>query len=201
MVNFNLSKPSYLAAASLFAGKEERRPHVRGVRIEKAKTEGVYIVATDGHRLIAFLDRDGHTDENYTVSVSKELAKAARFHHHRSLDTRLEVKDRILNVFDGKNATPCYMESITLIGEKYPDWRRVVPTIFEPKGGTAFEAKYLGDFAKISTFAFGTKASTSIRIMGNDVDVPSIITGNNPDWFGVLMPIRTSASSSIPFKI
>lgn len=62
MTEIILKNPAFLAAASLFVSKEETRYYLNGVLIEPAPQGGVFLVATDGHRLVCFHDPEGMTD-------------------------------------------------------------------------------------------------------------------------------------------
>lgn len=64
----------------------------------------------------------------------------------------------------------------------------------------SFNARYLGDFAKVIDAASGNSDHRPISVGVNDLG-PALVTTSDPDWFGVILPCRGSAPGHVPFSL
>ena len=88
-------RTDYLRAVSYSVSKETYRYYLQGIYVEPHPVCGVILVATDGHRLTAFYDRDGYAVRPAILSADwrskdfKALAKEGRRIAAFYLDTGL----------------------------------------------------------------------------------------------------------------
>ena len=207
MAVISLTKPEYLAAASVFASRDETRRCLCGVHLTSAGDGGVLVVAADANRLVVFRDCDGHVDADCILPVSRALFDAARF---RGMPARhLEADGRVLRVVDPWNGMQQYMQPFETIDGPYPDWRRLVPQIdatapADAGGGRAlpaFNIRLLASFSKVIDVAFGTRALAGIRLVAGEENHSVLVTSSHADWFGVVSPMKGVAAARIPFSI
>lgn len=199
MVRILLTRPSYLAAASLFAATDPSRYYLCGVCIERNPEGGIFLIATDGHRMAVFLDRDGKADADYIVPVSKQLFAATKS-RPKGISLRLEVEGDVLRVFQGEDEIPEFMQYFAPIDGTFPDWRRVVPKVEKPKGSDGFNARILAEISKMLGVARWRQQTNPIRLR-SDGDGPTLVTTEWDDWFGVIMPMRVQAYERPPFSL
>lgn len=206
MAKITLTKPSYLAAASLFTSKDKYRPDIGGVWIEGIQSGGVLLVATDLHHLVIFRDSEGKADRNYIAPVDRALFEAIKFRKDAPA-VNLEVRGYAL--FLGEvDMLSSFVQPFAPIDATFPDWRRVVPEAGKLNHSEnsadnlcpAFNPKYLARFSKALKIACGAGTYKSIRIVGNS-DGPALVTSEFCNFFGLLMPMRSDAPDHIPFSI
>jgi DNA polymerase-3 subunit beta len=165
---------NYLKAATLVTSKEETRYYLKGVSIN-AGYKGVFIVATDGHRMAAFKQAETYDGAPIDIIIPTETVNA------------LKTKEETVEL--GKINENQYMLGniiFTPIDGTFPDWRRIVPK--ELSNQTAqFNLSYLGDFAKVAK-ALGK--GTPAYVNHNGESAALISFGPNVDGFGLLMPMR-----------
>jgi hypothetical protein len=177
------------AAAYVTVSTEETRYYLCGVFIEPCPHGGVFLVSTDGHRLTVIHDPDGTTDEPTVRNVPKEILTAAK--KPGNFDNPI--------IFKGDSVT---LADMTVIAPPttgtYPDWRRVVPDVpTEAKCG-AFNAAYLGDYAKIARILTGVRSGV-VSIQPSPTNAAAIITLNgSPEFYGALMPMRSAVPDAAP---
>jgi DNA polymerase-3 subunit beta len=160
---------NYLKAAALVTSKEETRYYLKGVAIQ-ASGKGVFIVATDGHRLTAFRQAETYDGAPVDIIIPIETVNA--------LKTKEETVELNGNILGNIIFTP--------IEGTFPDWRRIVPK--ELNNETAqFNLTYLGDFAKVAK-ALGKGTPTCVNHNGYSAALISF--GPDVDGFGLLMPTR-----------
>lgn len=70
----------YLKAVSLAMAKQDIRYYLMGVHVE-AKLDGVTLVATDGHRLLAIHDDTQRVEEPFNLIIPAETVKAIIANH------------------------------------------------------------------------------------------------------------------------
>jgi len=165
---------NYLKAAVLAVSKEETRYYLKGVAIQANET-GVFIVATDGHRAVAFRQSETYDGAPIDIIIPSDTVNA------------LKTKEETVEL--GKINGAQYMLGNMIfepIDGTFPEWRRIVPK--EPSGEIAqFNLSYLGDFAKIAK-ALGK--GTPARVAHNGNAAALITFGPDIDGFGLLMPMR-----------
>ena len=211
-MNLKLMKPQYLAAASLVASKSELLPHYHGVCVEPNPQGGVFLVASDGHRMVVFRDCEGRTDGVCRVKVDRALFNATKFHKTDPAERVLTAEGDVICVSyarddhaDDTQAAPLFLQPFAPLdgGLLAKQWRRAVSRTGYAKGDEnppCFRARYLGDFAKVIDAAWGNEDYDPIRIAINGLD-PALITSLKRDWFGIVLPCRGGAPDRIPFDI
>ena len=178
-------------AAAICASKEETRYYLKGVAIQ-ASAKGVFIVATDGHRLAAFKQLQGYDGESFNIIIPLDIIAKIKLNKKDPLAT-LKLADGLLNQWsithDGSTIT------FNVVDGTFPDWQRIIPS--ELNGKTAqFNMTYLGDFAKVAKALTGSETSVSIAHNG---DGPALLSfGEEIDGLGVLMPLRKTIKAQAP---
>lgn len=69
---------------------------------------------------------------------------------------------------------------------KFPNWKQVVPPLFDPVFKVRIDAELLAKLAAALCDDKGSFVTLSFR----DADSPFSVTGNIPDAFGVMLPAR-----------
>lgn len=177
-----------LRIASMFSSKGSIRYYLNGVYVEKAD-EGVILVATDGHRLIVINDKTGNCGEDgKIIRLSKNIILETK-------KSKLEKEERLVEISEDGELTirsqPEGEKIVTyphgFIDGTFPEWRSAFQWNIEKPSPSAFNAKYLNDFGRVSKELNG---SEYISIKGTE-DGPSIVNFYNCDYaFGVIMPVR-----------
>jgi len=193
-VNANLFR-----VAATFISAEETRYYLRGVFIEPHQSgRGVYLIATDGHRLFVAHDETGTCEGSAIVNLDKAALTACK-PNRRDGDLL-----RTVTIADG-NATislddaPVAAAFNVIIGGTFPDWRMVAnPNTDNPSPAT-FNGRHLSDFANAARELTNRK-DAGLRVVAV-ADGPSLIRFDGVDnAFGVLMPLRAKEPScSVPF--
>ena len=164
---------NYLKAAAIVTGKEEARYYLKGVAIQ-ANEKGVFIVATDGHRALAFKQTDSYQGQPIDIIIPTEIINSLKTKEETvelSNGSQWSLGNIIFNPIDGT----------------FPDWRRIAPSSISNEI-SQFNFSYLGDFAKVAK-ALGKNINPQI---GHNGYGPALITfGSDIDGFGLLMPMRT----------
>ncbi|MCH4543171.1 DNA polymerase III subunit beta family protein [Ochrobactrum sp. A-1] len=183
-VNARLFRAAYNCVST-----EETRYYLNGVQIERHPVKGVFLVATDGRRMVVIHDESGSIEgDSRIVRLDKVALTACKA-------GKGEAKDRIL-VVSGANATvtsyddlPVHAAYGVVIDGTFPDWRRIARPNLSSVGAAAYNPKHLADFGKVADELSEGK-NTAISIAGGPPD-PALIRFNNIDHaYGVLMPIR-----------
>lgn len=178
-----------LKAALLCTSTDETRYYLKGVAVQ-LDDDKLFIVATDGHRLIAMQpeftierdDTDAATRANFgSVIIPADIVKNLK--PVRGVDECTLIVDGIKGEIDycGQSVRFGFIDGT------FPEWRRVIPSTIS--GETAqFDARYIADLPKICA-AFGTKDSkVEIEHNGNS---PAFIALNLPvPYVCLLMPYR-----------
>lgn len=172
-----------LKAAALAAGKEQVRYYLAGVAVQ-ADANGSYLVATDGHRLLAFRQSEAaHEGDAISLIIPSDIIAGIK------LNKNVEIAELTRESDNAWRLDYCGTSIIFApVDGTFPDWRRVVP---ETTDGTPaqFNPAYVGDMAKVMK-ALGA----SICGIAYNGQGPALITfGPDVDGFGVLMPMRGKA--------
>jgi len=128
----------YLGLASLFAAKSsEARYMLASVHAEPCKNDkGAYIVATDGHRLVVYHDKNGHLNEPILLSTdNKEFFNFAK---KKPADpgVMVTIERALLEVpkaIPGAVHDTAYLSldhgsryTVRLLDAKFPKWKTVI---------------------------------------------------------------------------
>lgn len=185
--------------------KEEARYYLCGFHVEHV-APFMHIVATDGHALGAFCERDGIFHDNgigniYNIPapVLKECKPGKRDIGRRWLiingqECGVVMADNAadtLNVWQSKNPLLVLaMAPYQPIKSTYPDWRRVFPNEDNPASWANFDPKVLKQFDRA--------CERDIKIMASGGN-PALVLTNDADFVGVVMPKRGTDMDSAPF--
>lgn len=188
-----------------FVSNEETRYYLNGILIEPNPNGGVTLVATDGHRLVAAHDPQGHADQSYIVALSKDclgqIRKLAKTVSRTAKDKNTDDLKLVAKVtgnasgqivatlYNAKLQAAAAITTASVIDGSFPDWRRVVPQRREEaSAATGWNPKYLADFSAVSA---------AITIFGGGRSEPALIDFGRPDFLGVIMPFPTSAPACL----
>lgn len=193
--------------APLVAVKNEPRFYLQGVAIQSHPVKGVYVVATDGHRIGVFHDESGvfGADEGerdtLIVPVPKELRQAARprkqetnrFEERVFTWTNGQGTVTLEDVGDQSGSHVCWNATLDPIDGTFPDWMRVFPphVTAEPDAEVqSVNPGYLDDFCRIARSS--DTAYPEIRVHHGANGEPMVILTGREDFVGLLMPMRHS---------
>lgn len=184
----HFTRPGMLHAAMICRSTDPSRYYLHGVQVESCPAGGVYIVATDGHRLALGLDREATVEGNLPAGgVILPIPKECLAKLKEGRGEPPAVRFDSAGTFSlGGVAYPC-----APIDGTFPDWRRVLPGregLAAPGPGDGFNVSYLADFGKIAK-GFG-KQSPGLRLASAAPGGPAWVDIGVPDWRGVLMPLR-----------
>lgn len=193
-----ISRAAFIAAASVVQAKQDTRYYLNGILIEKAppvdgKANGLLIVATDGHRLVAIHDENAEFSsempDSLIVEFGAESLRSAKLTKNLDKSVALEIADSDVFISIGES---CFQDSKVIDG-KFPDWRRVVA---DREGSSAgwYNAVYIADFEKVSRYLSNghSKMGQSLTIRADDAESSAtVFFGNTPEAFGMLMPMRS----------
>lgn len=209
-------KAELIDLAALFVAKNDVRYYLQGVCVQPHPVAGVYVVATDGHRLAVFHDPGGSTDAaEAVIPVNMELRKSCRSKKtepERVLvvqSEELETLQVSAAVFDLDWTEPDpgeesqrvpgslrHAETLSLIDGRYPEWARVIPSDVGHAAHPAVNPAYLEDFCRVAKSVRGTPM---IRVYAGQTDRGvMLIRTLRDDFVGVLMPMRWDLDEPIP---
>lgn len=178
-----------------FVSKEPTRFYLNGFYVEPHK-EGALIVATDGHKMGIFHDKDAICDEPGIVKLSPFMLSALR---ERGKGVVKGKRDLVVDGTVSNNLAYVVLadrersvqhsvaaQGNVLIDGTFPDYRRVVP---DPKGATCMPTF---NPAHLSAFAFGHgRGEGGLTIKSDGPAEPALVRHfRYPEFIGVLMPMR-----------
>ena len=185
--------------AHRFASKEGTRYYLQGVHIEAAPEGGAFLVATDGHRMLAVHDREASAPERPVIMQASALALKA---------CKAKESARIIIGNGGGEIVTDEGQSlasgIAEIDGSFPNWRAVVPVALPDEGPRGvFQPGYVSDFAKAAIDLGklnGWRTGMVSMCQDGPRDVAVILFGDAPA-FGLLMPtqeadLNTDASAA-----
>lgn len=192
------------AIVASFASTEQTRPHIGGVLIEPHRTEGVILVATDGHRMLVAHDVDGFVDEPLNIQLSKQLLKACsgtKADRNKNGVNKLVIEGQLASVVDPYgNTQGSQRDAVT--DYQFPDWRRVsgVNTVGECAYTGFYNTKYITTFSAVPKLLSGRDTAMTIRAV--DVLTPAVVRWDGiANVFGILMPMRGDEAALLPSPI
>jgi len=185
----------YLRLAQLFSSKDDVRYYLKGVQVEPHPSgEGILIIATDGHVLGSFYDRNGYVPEPMLIGFDKGLISALK-------SERSEKFGRVVTVRGGRTTVMTIDSEGEPWKEKYikpgniemdgtfPDWRRVLPSDVENCNPT-FDVSLLKPFEAVCKF-FSVKG-LKLEPSGETGPMGVKVKGTD-DFYGVLMSFNGHA--------
>ena len=204
-VNANLFR-----AVAMFQSTEKTRYYLAGVQIEPHPCGGVFLVATDGHRMLVAHDETGTIDAGQSgliVSLDAAALKACR------MDRRESTPRRVIGAEIGAPAwvATCdhygaaenvHMVKGWHVDGTFPDWRRVLPRFDDdstPVLAAAYDLALLSSFADAGRILSGSKNPPATAIRHNPAGGPALLRFFGVEHaFGVLMPMRDDSPAVIP---
>lgn len=171
-----------LKAAAIATSTDKTRFYLSGVAVQAGDT-GVYIVATDGHRALAFRQSsEAHAPVDIIIPTDIIAGiKASKYVEIAELTRESDTRWRIEYCGAAISFAP--------IDGTFPDWRRIVPN--EVSGELAqFDPAYIGDFAKVAKAL--KKSAGCVTIHHNGTGPALVSFDDDIDGFGLLMPRRTN---------
>lgn len=207
MLKFNADLFRLVATAR---SSELTRYYLNGVYVCPAASRqpGVYLIATDGHRLLWGYDAQGEAPTGGVIlqTAGNKLPgtdfKASKGETSRrvEVDTRGgQMLARIVATYGDDKEAPVGTAFLYEVEATFPDTHRVVPKHLSTLQGPApcFQGRYLADFGKVAADYTGTKTGP-MHIRADDAASPALVTfgppgirgGDGIGLFGVLMPIR-----------
>jgi DNA polymerase-3 subunit beta len=176
-----------LKAFNLIANyKDATRYYLQGINVQYLpETDKLCFVVTDGHRMMFKVIS---APEHMTSDFQSFIIPAATI---KQVIIGLKGDDIVtFKNFTVNNVNTYKANNLEFspVDGTYPDWRRILnPTC---KGEIAqFNPAYIGDFGKIAKLV-GNK-SGYIHIHHDDKSSPAFIDVGNPEYYCVLMPIRS----------
>jgi hypothetical protein len=130
------------------------RYYLCGVHVEPRQEGGVYIVATDGHRLVVIIDDSGKVSEDVTFRVESDLVSklprtGASGSKQRLLLEPFRNKAALVLTDKTSGALPVAVQPDSLIDDAthYPKWRKVMPNFDKVKVGcaNAYQPRYVAE--------------------------------------------------------
>ena len=179
----------YLKAAATMVAKDETRYYLNGVAVQGVMNKGVFIISTDGHRLIAFRQSAElpFDVDPFEIIIPAAIIDAIKLHKTEDFGELEHV--------EGHKWSLSYINSPKLTFEAihgvFPDWRRVVPK--ETNGEVAqYNPVLLASFCKAKK-TLGLKSPDMVAVAHNGPG-PALVTlgGESDNYFGVIMPFRAT---------
>ncbi len=184
-----------------FASKQDIRYYLNGFHIEAAEIGGVYLVATNGHVMLAIHDASGCIhDRDYSVAsigITPALVAAAKSAARAPGDHHVILDGKRLSVSPGYGFEHAPGELFVqggdpLITGKYPDWRKTIPDFSRLKPGALVDGQDVNlDYLSKFNLGGGRYGST-ISLWRSEEDGKAIIVQciGTPEAVGILMPVR-----------
>jgi hypothetical protein len=190
------------AEISRFISTEETRYYLNGFLVTRNKGGDVLLVATDSHRM-GVLKCDtalvSHEMCDRIIRLSPAMLKACKGRGTNWLTISEAGQARVVSMGTIDDALTRQdfeaAQSDVFIDGTFPVWQRVLPDLpmAETVGGGGFNAKYIESFGKL-----GSNVSIFQSALGN----PALVrVGGRSDFFGVLMPMRTTVTAELPFDV
>ena len=199
MAKFSLN-PDYLAATASCIGTEETRYYLRGVFVtphEDPETGmGVLMVATDGHRMAIFYDRDGYAERQAILSMDWKSPVLKSGSGRRVTPLRLFIEADMGTTYAHNSKKPLErlgsavgMLPVSEIDGSFPDFWRVLPAVGDPIAIVdGFDVDYLASFgAALKRANAGTKA---LKVEQYADGGPAWVRSSHEDSAFIIMPVR-----------
>ena len=191
-----------------FISTEGIRFYLNGIRFEQG-SDGVLLVATDGHRLGVFRSTEALASCGGIVRLPEKLPKLDRRDKRAWLivgefggtelaliyqtATHSATAEDIAAAVGLKDADLIYARP--LIEADFPNWRRVLPAKVGPRIAS-FNSRYLADFATVTD---QTKRGAAITLHGDGLGDPHVVmVGGECNFIGVQMPMRADGLDKFP---
>ncbi len=189
----------YIPMLAPFAATADIRYYLNGLRIEAAKDRpGVYLAATDGHRLSVIYDATGqiHGDDDRGVilRLPPEFVTACKKTKGHVFEVEVVASNTRVSVTNGFGGIGGNFERYVMPGHpwvdgKFPDWKAILPQWDKLNPGFAndLNIKYLADYSKLVNSRFLNSVSfwQESQDRAVVVQIPTV-----PEFVSLLMPLR-----------
>lgn len=196
----------YLPMLAAFMAVKDVRYYLNGFHVKPHPDCGVILSATDGHRLVTIHDKDGQSDGEYILPISKALLAAAKkssidngfvLNSIQFVDNKAYVLywdcDSEFDFFKNDEESPMdqvsYVEYITKIDGRFPNTKRVFDDIkLKPVDHIGVNVEYIGKLKSVCT----TSKFPQLNIMFSGSDGSIIaVSGYDKNIVSVVMPAVT----------
>lgn len=174
-----LVKKDYIIHLKQLCSVEKTRFYLMGILFER---DSGCMVATDGHRLGMYKNAfpAGAIKEDLIIDFSKSFISQLKKLSKKIDYIEIEITDNFDVKYEGET---CGM----VIDGTFPNWRRVCPQLNNAKtvkiDEIGFNMQYLESFGRFPQVTFYESNGGAQVILG-------IKLWQNPDFMGVLMPMR-----------
>jgi hypothetical protein len=195
-----------LAAATFCQAKGDVRYYLNGVLIQPRAEGGVYIVSTDGHRLIEIIDKAGYCEEEFIVSMATNVVtKLKAAGSDKAEITQPDDKmDTVIRV-SGKAGKEDYIAIVTIVDGRFPTWGSVLPKDLAPNPAplAPINPVLLMAFCEIGKLLLPKKGSAISIVHGaTKHEAVTILFSNmenrNLHARGLIMPIKVDNLHWLP---
>lgn len=194
----------YLPVLASFMAINDIRYYLNGFHVKSHPESGVILTATDGHRLVTIHDKDGMSDGEYILPISKPLLKAAKkrslhclpLNSIQFIDNKVYIlqhnNDDEFDFFKDDNESPMdqvsHIEYITEIDGRFPNTKRIFEGFeLKPVNHIGVNVEYIGKLKSICTNA----KFPHLNLMLNGTDGKIIaVSGYDKEIVSVIMPAR-----------
>lgn len=164
-------------AASMIAAKEDTRHYLNGVFIEPDPAGGIFLVATDGHVLVALHDPNGYAERAAILycDFKSPALKIKRGESGRRVyldGNSAEIRNIPPSKIVADSTEHILLDRMVFneIDGTFPDWRRTVPLDVEP----SHNAPVCFSIKKMQGI------STSASVLADDRSLPATIFQRSP---------------------
>lgn len=186
------------------------RYYLNGFLVEPRKEGGAYIVATDGHRMMAIIDESATCTRRTTLRLTKREAAQISALHMTSVakkevnEQRLKLIDvegtaclaltepMIKGIADSKHGIVTIFAGERVVEGKFSDWRRVLPNFEKLQPGLlgSVNVRYLYE-PLVTGFKASSKIAPALNAWQTDKDsVIALSISACPNVIILVMPMR-----------
>jgi hypothetical protein len=189
------------AKVAPFRDIDNVRHYLGGVYIEPV-AEGCMLVATNGHVIAALHSRGSQADQARILSVSTDLADAARNKLGSLSVADADARAVISEPADGKPVEHYIQPGAAFIDGKFPNWRKVIPspTSLRPNLMAHIATRYLllACSAVANTRDDGRYTYLSFWCASEKPEVSATVVrySNCPELIVAVMPVRAGAGEA-----
>ena len=195
----------YLPMLAAFMAVKDVRFYLKGFHVKPHPDCGVILTATDGHRLVTIHDKNGQSDGEYILPISKSLLAAARksaidrgivLNSIQFVDNKAYVLywdcDCEFDFFENDEESSmdqvAYVEYVAQIDGRYPNTKRVFDGIKkQPVDSVGVNVEYIGKLKSVcTTLKF---PQLNLIFSGSDGSIVAV-SGHNREIVSVVMPAR-----------
>lgn len=201
-------KAKYLKALQVFMAKKDIRFYLNGFLVKPADhDQGVMLVASDGHRLVAIHDKTGHANGECIIKPSAQFfsagTKTGKQSDTSTIPEYIESFGNTVAIissmygqeYQEENAfefTPgtLYAEYCENIPGKFPDYKRVLNVELKPATEPfTLNPLYMQDLKHICPDAERTFPGVTAMTTGDNSSI-LFTSKSNPEILAIIMPMR-----------